>query len=79
MKKVDYRVGAIVELIDGVQYVYRGVNPKEGYYVYDPVQPSRSSIFLVLSDEECVKYGYNIGAVAFTWKKCVNVKLIKRV
>ena len=79
MKKVSYKVGDIVELIDGVQYVYRGVNPKEGYYVYDPVLPNRSAIFSTFSDEECVKYGYNIGAVPFAWKKEVDVKLIRRV
>ena len=79
MKKVNYKVGDAVELVDGVQYVYRGKNRKEGYYVYDPVLPNRSSLFITLTDEECVKYGYNIGAVPFTWKKCVNVKLIKRV
>ena len=79
MKRVSYNVGDIVELVDGVQYVYRGKNRKEGYYVYDPVLPNRLSIFFTLTDEECVKYGYNIGAVPFTWKKRVNVKLIKRV
>jgi hypothetical protein len=40
---------------------------------------NRLSIFFTLPEEECAKYGYNIGAVPFTWKKCVNVKLIKRV
>ena len=69
-------MGDIVELVDGVQYVYRGKNPKEGYYVYDPVRPNRLSIFLVLSEEECVKYGYNIGAVPFAWKMDVNVTVL---
>lgn len=73
MKKVNYRVGDIVELVDGVQYVYRGKNRKEGYYVYDPVRPNRSSLFITLTDEECVKYGYNIGAVPVAWKMDVNV------
>lgn len=77
MKKVDYEVGDIVELIDGVQYVYRGMNPKEGYYVYDPVLPNRSSIFLTLTEEKCVKYGYNIGAVPFGWKADVNVTVLR--
>lgn len=77
MKKVSYKVGDIVELSDGVQYVYRGKNRKEGYYVYDPVLPNRSSIFGTLTEEECVKYGYNLGAAPFAWK--TDVKLIKRV
>lgn len=73
MKKVSYEVGDIVKLADGVQYAYRGKNQKEGYYVYDPVLPNRISIFWTLSEEECVKYGYNIGAVPFSWKMDVNV------
>lgn len=73
MKKVNYKVGGIVELVDGVQYVYRGKNRKEGYYVYDPVLPNRLSLFITLTDEVCVKYGYNIGAVPFAWKMDVNV------
>lgn len=76
MKKVDYEVGDIVELIDGVQYVYRGMNRKLGSYVYDPVLPNRSSIFLTLTEEECAKYGYNIGAVPFGWKIDVNVTVL---
>lgn len=31
MKKVNYKVGDIVELADGVQYVYRGKKRKAGY------------------------------------------------
>lgn len=73
MKKADYKVGDIVKLVDGVHYVYRGKNPKEGYYVYDPVRPNRKSIFSALTEEACVKYGYNIGAVPFGWKMDVNV------
>lgn len=73
MKKVNYKVGDIVELVDGVQYVYRGRNRKLRSYVYDPVLPNRLSIFCTLSEEECVKYGYNIGAVPFAWKMDVNV------
>jgi hypothetical protein len=73
MKTTDYNEGDIVELVDGVQYVYRGQNQKEGYYVYDPVLPNKLSIFATLTEEECVKYGYNIGAVPFGWKMDVNV------
>lgn len=79
MKKINYKVGDVVELIDGVQYVYRGKNRKEGYYVYDPVSPNRLSMFYTLPKEECVKYGYNIGAVPFAWKQDINVTLINRI
>lgn len=78
MKRVSYRVGDIVELVDGVQYKYRGLNRSEGYYVYDPVLPNKFSTFCTLTEEECVKYGYNIGAVPFAWKQDVNVELIQR-
>lgn len=76
MNKINYKVGDIVELADGVRYVYRGKNRKEGYYVYDPVLPNRLSIFCTLTDEECAKYGYNIGAVPFAWKMYVNVTMV---
>lgn len=79
MKKVNYKVGDIVELVDGVRYVYRGLNRKLRSYVYDPVLPNRLSLFVTLTDEACVKCGYNIGAVPFAWKMHVNVKLIKKV
>ena len=79
MKNVSYKVGDVVELIDGVQYVYRGKNRKEGYYVYDPVSPNKFSLFCTLPEEERVKYGYNIGAVPFAWKMDVNVTLIYRI
>lgn len=78
MKTVNYKVGDIIELIDGVQYVYRGLNRKLRSYVYDPVLPNRSSIFFTLPEEECVKYGYNKGAVPFVWKQDVNIKIIKK-
>ena len=68
MKKVHYKMGDIVELVDGVQYVYRGQNRELRSYVYDPVLPIRSSIFYPLTKEECVKHGYNIGAVPFSRK-----------
>lgn len=73
MKKVNYKVGDIVELVDGVQYVYRGLNRKLRSYVYDPVLPNRLSLFIPLTEEACAKYGYNIGAVPFGWKMDVNV------
>ena len=73
MKKVNYKVGDIVELADGVQYVYRGKNRKEGCYVYDPVLPNRLSEFSTLTEKECVKYGYNLGAVPFACKMDVYV------
>ena len=79
MKRVSYKVGDIVELVDGVQYVYRGLNRKLRSYVYDPVLPNRVSIFFTLTDEACVKCGYNIGAVPFGWKMDVNVTVLEGV
>lgn len=73
MKRASYKVGDIVELVDGVQYVYRGLNRKLRSYVYDPVLPNRLSTFYTLTDEECAKYSYDIGAVPFAWKMDVNV------
>lgn len=78
MKEVSYKVGDIVELVDGVQYVYRGLNRELRSYVYDPVLPNRLSIFITLTEKECVKYGYNLGAVPFGWEQAVSVKLIKK-
>ena len=78
MKRINYEVGDIVELIDGVQYVYRGLNGKLKSYVYDPVLPNSLSIFFTSTEEECVKYGYNIGAVPFTRKMDINVTVIER-
>lgn len=77
MKTTNYKVGDIVELVDGVQYVYRGLNGKLRSYVYEPIESQVVSIFFTLTDEECAKYGYNIGAVPFAWKMDVNVELIK--
>lgn len=77
MKKVNYKVGDTVELVDGVQYVYRGLIRKLRSYVYEPIEPQVDSIFCTLTEEECVKYGYNIGAVPFPGKVDVNVKLIE--
>lgn len=78
MKRVRYKAGDIVELIDGVQYVYRGLNRKLRSYVYDPVLPNGLSIFSTLTDEACEKYGYNIGAVPFASKMDDNVTIIKK-
>nr|DAG63811.1 MAG TPA: hypothetical protein [Caudoviricetes sp.] len=41
--------------------------------MYDPVLPNRLSIFCTLPEEDCVRHGYNIGAVPFAWKVVVNV------
>ena len=76
MKKVSYKVGDIVELVDGVQYVYRGQDRKLRVYVYDPVLPNRLSTFFTLTEKECVKYGYNIGAVPFSEKMNVNAVVV---
>lgn len=79
MKRISYKVGDIVELVDGVQYVYRGQNRKLRSYVYDPVLPNRLSEFYTIPEEECVKYGYNIGAVPFNCKMDANVTVTERV
>ena len=76
MKKINYKVGDIVELVDGIQYVYRGQNRKLRSYVYDPVLPNRLSTFFTLTDEECAKYGYNIGAVPFDRKMDASVTVL---
>lgn len=73
MKEINYKVGDIVALVDGVHYKYRGKNRKEEYYVYDPVLPNMLSVFYTLPEEDCVKYGYNIGAVPFFCKMYTNV------
>lgn len=77
MKKVSYKVGDIVELIDGVQYVYRGRIRKLRSYVYEPIEPQVDSIFCTLTDEACEKCKLNKGTVPFSCKMDVNVKLIK--
>lgn len=76
MRTLKYKVGDIVELVDGVQYVYRGRNKEENAYIYDPVKPNEVSIFLTLKKKECAKYKYNFGAVPFAWK--VDCEVIKR-
>lgn len=83
MKRVSYKVGDIVELVDGVQYVYRGLNKKVRRYVYcylyEPIEPQEVSIFYPLTDEECEKCKLNKGTVPFAWKRDVDIKLIRRV
>lgn len=76
MKTTNYKVGDIVELVDGVRYVYRGLNRKLRSHVYDPVLPNRLSTFYTVPEEDCVKYGYNIGAVPFAQKMYVNVTVL---
>lgn len=76
MKKVNYKVGDIVELVDGVRYVYRGLNRKLRSYVYEPIEPQVDSIFFTLTDEACEKCKLNKGTVPFAWKMDVNAKLV---
>ena len=78
MNKINYKVGDIVALIDGVHYRYLGRNKKLRSYLYDPIEPQVTSIFFTLTDEECAKYGYNIGVVPFACKMDVNIKIIKK-
>lgn len=73
METVNYKVGDIVELADGVRYVYHGFNRELRSYVYEPTEPRAVSIYCTLAEEECVKYGYNKGTVSFAWKMYVNV------
>ena len=78
MKTANYKVGDIVTLVGGVHYKYLGLNKKLRSYLYDPIEPQVTSIFFTLTDEECAKYGYNIGVVPFAWKMDVNIKIIKK-
>ena len=79
MKRVSYKVGDIVELVDGVQYVYRGLNRKLRSYVYEPIEPQSVSLFFTLTDKECEKCKLNKGTVPFAWKMDDNVTIIKKV
>ncbi len=79
MKKINYKVGDIVALIDGVHYKYLGRNRKLRSYLYEPIEPQVVSIFCTLTDEECAKYGYNIGAVPFAWKMDVGAIVLEGV
>lgn len=79
MKKINYKVGDIVALIDGVHYKYLGRNRKLGNYLYEPIKPQVISIFCTLTDEACEKCKLNKGTVPFAWKMDVNIKIIKKI
>lgn len=78
MKKINYKVGDIVALIDGVPYRYLGRNRELGSYLYEPIEPQIVSIFFALTDEECEKYKLNKGTVPFARKMDVNIKITKK-
>ena len=78
MKKINYNVGDIIALIDGVHYRYLGRNRKLGSYLYEPIEPQIDSIFFALTDEECEEYKLNKGTVPFARKMDVNI-IIKKV
>ena len=79
MKKINYKVGDIVELADGVHYKYLGLNQETRGYLYEPVEPQSVSLFFTLTDKECEKRKLNKGTVPFAWKMDVNVTKIKKV
>lgn len=79
MKRVSYKVGDIVALIDGVHYRYLGRNRKLGSYLYEPIEPQAVSIFCTLTDEACEKCKLNKGTVPFAWKMDVNVTKIEKL
>lgn len=78
MKRVSYKVGDIVALIDGVHYRYLGRNKKLRSYLYEPIEPQVISIFCTLTDEACEKFKLNKGTVPFAWKMDVNIKIIEK-
>lgn len=73
MKKINYTVGGIVTLIDGVHYRYLGRNRELGSYLYEPIEPQIDSIFFTLTDEECEEYKLNKGTVPFARKMDIGV------
>ena len=79
MKKVSYKVGDIVALVDGVHYKYLGFNRRLGSYLYEPIEPQVVSLFFTLTDEACEKCKLNKGTVPFAWKMDNNVTIIERV
>lgn len=78
MKTVNYKVGDIVELVDGVHYKYLGLNRRLGEYLYEPIEPQVVSKFFALTDEACEEFKLNKGTVPFAWKMYVNIKIVKR-
>ncbi len=78
MKRVSYKVGDIVALIDGVHYRYLGRNKKLRSYLYEPIEPQVISVFCTLTDEECEECKLNKGTVPFAWKMDVDIKIIKK-
>ena len=78
MKRINYKVGDIVALIDGVHYRYLGRIRKLRSYLYEPIEPQVISIFCTLTDEACEKYKLNKGTVPFAWKIDVYIKIIKK-
>lgn len=78
MKKINYKVGDVVALVDGVHYKYLGFNRRLGSYLYEPIEPQVVSIFCTLTDEACEKCKLNKGTVPFAWKMDVNIKIIKK-
>lgn len=77
MKKINYKVGDIVALVDGVHYKYLGLNRKLGSYLYEPIEPQVVSIFCTVTDEACEKLKINKGTVPFAWK-IYDIKIIKK-
>lgn len=49
MKKINYKAGDIVALVDGVHYKYLGRNRRLGSYLYEPTGPQVVSIFCTLT------------------------------
>lgn len=79
MKKINYKAGDIVALIDGAHYKYLGRNRKLRSHLYEPVGPRVIPIFRTLTDESCEKFKPNKGTAPFAWKTDVNIKIIKKV
>nr|DAP84185.1 MAG TPA: hypothetical protein [Caudoviricetes sp.] len=79
MKRINYKAGDIVALVDGVHYKYLGFNRRLGGYLYEPIEPQVVSIFCTLTDEECEKCKLNKGTVPFAWKMDDNITIIKKV
>lgn len=79
MKKINYKAGDIVALVDGVHYKYLGFNRSQGSYLYEPIEPQVVSIFCTVTDEECEKLKLNKGTVPFAWKMYDSITIIKKV